>query len=206
MLHLSVLDRARFPGLSAYLDALPAGLASYPECQSKGALVRSALDEVDLSAHLGALPEPVAAVVDARPALTEWVSAVVTDAVFHAVCDLRFPTEEAVMTWTYERTRRVAKSQAYRHFLAVAGPGFFLRVATRTHSFFQRGTEMAVELLEPNRSIVAMHHPPHLHSRLNQLTNVALLRAVVDMTGGLRTRSEMIEHGPTGARYECRWE
>jgi uncharacterized protein (TIGR02265 family) len=199
-----VLDAARFPSLSAYVAALPAGLASYPECVTKGALVRSILDEVDLSDV--PLPTELAAMVRERPLLTAWVSAVHADAMFHVYCDLHARTDQAMLEWTYERSARVGRSQAYRHLLAVAGPRMLLRTSVRMHGLFQRGTEIELAILGEKQAELVLTHPPHLHSRLNQLSNVALLRAVVDVTGGKETACEMTAHDARTARYVVRWK
>jgi hypothetical protein len=70
---------------------------------------------------------------------------------------------------------------------------------------FQHGTDLVIPELEADRALLVLSHPPHLHSRLNQLSNTALIRAVVDLTGGLDTHVEMLEQGPTGAKYSARW-
>jgi hypothetical protein len=198
-----VLDAARFPSLSAYVASLPAGLASYPECATKGALVRSIVDEIDLTDV--PLPAELATMVRERPLLTAWVPAVHADAMFHVYCDLHAPTDREMLEWTYERSSRVGRSQAYRHLLAVAGPRMLLRTSVRMHGLFQRGTDIELASLGETRAELVLSHPPHLHSRLNQLSNVALLRAVVDVTGGKETVCEMIAHDARSARYVVRW-
>ncbi|MBN8612899.1 MAG: hypothetical protein J0L92_20075 [Deltaproteobacteria bacterium] len=200
-----MLDAARFPTLSAYLAALPEGLASYPACRTKGAIVRSVLDEGDLVTQAPHLPEELAALVRDRPPLTAWIAAVHADAVFHLYCDTHAPSDQAMLDWTYERSTRFGRSQTYRHIFNAAGPRMLLRTGVRMHGFFQMGTELEVPELTAGSAKVVLKHPPHLHSRLNQLSNVALLRAIVDLTGGSNGKSEMVEHTPTHARYVVTW-
>ena len=200
-----MLDAARFPTLTAYLAALPEGLASYPTCRTKGAIVRSVLDEGGLAAQAPHLPEELAALVRDRPPLTAWLPAAHADAVFHLYCDTHAPSEQAMLDWTYERSTRFGRSQTYRHIFNAAGPRMLLRTGVRMHGFFQQGTELEVPELTATRATVVLKHPPHLHSRLNQLSNVALLRAIVDLTGGKDGRCEMVESTPTFARYVTHW-
>lgn len=195
----------RFTTLSAYLAALPAGLDSYPECRTKGAIVRSAIDDSDLGPAVELLPAPLAALVRERPPLTAWVPAVHSDAIFHAHCDLYARTDRAMLDWTYLRSSRASSSKAYRHLLTVAGPRFLLRTGVRLHGFFQEGTDLVIPELEASRAVIVLSHPPHLHSRLNQLSNVALIRALVELTGGRDAVCDMVEHGPAGARYVATW-
>ncbi len=200
-----MLDAARFPTLTAYLAALPEGIASYPECRTKGAIVRSVLDEADLTVYAPQLPDALAALVRERPPLTAWIPAAHADAVFQLYCDTNAPTEQAMLDWTYERSTRFARSQTYRHIFNAAGPRMLLRTAVRMHGFFQHGTDLEVPELTATGAIVVLKHPPHLHSRLNQLSNVALLRAIVDLTGGKDGTCEMVEHTATFARYVTKW-
>jgi hypothetical protein len=201
-----VVDAARFPSLSSYLAALPAGIDSYPECRTKGAIVRSAIDDSDLMGVVDVAPAPIASLLRERPPITAWVPAVHADAIFHMHCDLHARSERAMLDWTYVRSTRASSSKAYRHLLAVAGPRFFLRTGAQLHGLFQQGTHLVVPELEGRRALLVLSHPPHLHSRLNQLSNVALVRALVDLTGGKETHVEMIEQSPTGARYEASWK
>lgn len=200
-----MLDAARFPTLSAYVAALPDGLESYPACRSKGALVRSVLDEADLTTHAPSLPPPLAALLTDRPPLTAWIPATLTDAVFHLYCDTHAPTDEAMLAWTYERSSRMGRSQTYRHILAVAGPRVLLRTGVRMHGFFQQGTELEIPALTAGRAELVLRHPPHLHARLNQLSNVALLRALVDLTGGKNAACDMVARDAKHARYVVTW-
>lgn len=200
-----MVDAARFPSLFAYLAALPAGLDSYPECRTKGAIVRSAIDDSDLSSVVDAIPAPIAALLRERPPLTAWVPAVHADSIFHLHCDLHARTERAMLEWTYTRSTRASSQKTYRHLLAVAGPRFFLRAGGQLHGLFQQGTELEIPELAGERAVLVLAHPPHLHSRLNQLSNVALIRALIDLTGGKETQVEMVEPGPTGARYVATW-
>jgi hypothetical protein len=199
------LDPQRFPTLAAYIRSLPHGLASYPECKTKGTVVRSALDDAGLAAHLEALPDEVGELVRSPPTITAWVPAVLSDSVFHAACDLACFDEEAVIRWSYERSVRVGGWRVYRQLLSVAGPRFFLRMAERTHALFQKGTDAQVVDLEANRCRVLFTHPPHLHSPLNQASNVGLLRAAIELVGGADVTCRMTESDERHAVFVCTW-
>lgn len=196
-------DTARFPSLSRYLTALPEGLSSYPGCRTKGAIVRSVFEE-GMSLPEG-LPEPLEELARSRPPLTAWVPAVHADALFHLQCDLAHLDEDGMLAWTYERTARVGRSQAYRHLLSAAGPRALLRTSVRMHGFFQQGTELDLHELTQNHAAMGLRYPAHLHSRLNLLSNVALLRALVELTGGQDVECAMTHQDPTTARYDVRW-
>jgi hypothetical protein len=200
-----VVDPLRFPTLSTYLSQLPAELESYPECQTKGSMIRSAIEGHDLEADLDGLPETLAKLVTDPPPPTRWVPLVYGDAIFHAVCDRFYRTEDEVVEWTYRRTLAMAKSKMYQKLVQVAGPGFLLKVSTKVHGVFEKGTRASAEV-EGNNARIELSHPPNVHSRLNHYSNVGMLRGIVDLTGGTNPRCAMRHSKPEGAVFECQWD
>lgn len=200
-----MLDRARYPRLAEYLDGLPDGLGSYPECQSKATLLVSAFDEIDRFELLDGLPEALQEVVHEPPPTGLWVPAVWSDALFFARCDLSFPTAQAVREWTYERTIRIAKHPIYRRLLKVPGPRMLMKMGEKAHGLIQRGTELDVTLDERGADVV-LRFPPKLHVGLNLVANVALWRGCVEITGGTNVRSEMVSSSDTDARYRVEFD
>ncbi|MEM6956036.1 MAG: hypothetical protein AAF645_10120 [Myxococcota bacterium] len=201
-----MIDSERFPSLADYIARLPDGLASYPECQSKGSLLLSAVLDQDLDEITEGLPPVLVNVMRAPPPAGVWVSAVLSDAAFHAVCDRVYATDDAMLAWCRERTMMMATNPLYRAFFRVSGPRVLFKMSMHSHRLFQRGTDLEIETLEPNRVVSRMTHPPHLHSRLNQLSNVSLFEAIAELTGGKNVKATMLERGPTEALYECTWQ
>ena len=199
------MDPVRYPSLAAYASRLPDGLASYPECSAKGSMIRSALEGHDLDVELDRLPDAISDLVRAPPPPTQWVPLVLAEAVFHLVCDRFYPTEEEAIAWSYQRTVQMATNPLYRKLAAVAGPKIFLKMASRVHKLFERGTNLDVQL-RPSSAHLELTHPPHVHSPLNQVTNVGMVRAVIDITGGKNGVCKMTRSTPRGAIFECSWE
>lgn len=200
-----MVDAARFPRLAHYLDLLPEGIHSYPECQSKGVLFRSAIDGHDLGDALERLPTELRELIESPPPAGVWVSAVLCDAAFHAVCDRFYPTEKAIREWTEARTRTTSKSRMYQRVMGVAGPGVFLRLAEPVHNrMFQKGTVVHIEVGD-HRARLRLSHPPHLHITSKHATNVPMLRSLLEKVGGRDVEVEMRESEPTGALYLASW-
>lgn len=199
-----MLDRDRYPRLADYLDGLPEGLGSYPECESKGSLLASSLDGHDIDDLCRGLPPPLVALIREPPPAGVWVSAAMTDAVFHAVCDRHYPSEIAVLRWTYERTVSMAKHPVYRTMLRVPGPKVLMRIGAKAHGLLQRGTELELELGDSDAEI-RLTFPPRLHVGLNLVANVALWRGLTEITGGEDVRCKMTSSSSTEARYALHW-
>ena len=194
----------RFPKLSGYLASLPQGLDSYPECTTKASLALSAFEKHDVEQLAEGLPRELAELVFSPPSGGMWIPAVWSDSIFHAMCDVFYPTEAAMRTWTRERTERLAANRLYRALLKRAGPGRFFRMSQRTHRLFQRGTEVETEAKD-GHMITRMQFPPGLHNRLNLVSNEPALHTIVELTGGKSVRARMTEWSDVSATYECSW-
>ena len=201
-----MVDTLLFPTLSAYLSRLPDGLDSYPQCQAKGSMVISALEHHDLGPVLSHLPAELVELAGSPPPATRWLPLAHSESIFHAVCDRFYPKEADVIDWCYRRTWAMAKSPMYRRLGSVAGPRFFLRIAASVHRMFERGTSMTVAFSDASSARVELQHPPHAHSPLNKVSNVGMLRAIVEMTGGVSPDCKMTRCGPEGAVFDCTWE
>ena len=133
-----------------------------------------------------------------------WIPATWSDGIFHAVCDLYYPTEAAMQQWTFERSTQLAKNPLYRGLLKAVGPTRMFRMGPRMNRLFQRGTTLANEIRD--RSAVSrMTFPPGLHDRVNLSSNVPALRAMAVITGGKGVKARMLEYSETHALYECTW-
>lgn len=198
------VDTARFPRLAEYVRALPEGLASYPECKSKGSLVVTAIEGHDVE-HLGdGLPAEVAALLREPPLSGLWIPAPLSDAVFYVIVDAYYPTAEAMLEWTYERTMRASRSKMYRALTRVAGPTALLRMSAAAHGLFQKGTDLKATRRKDGVDL-RLTHPPWLHGGWNHLSNVGLFRALLEITGAREGEAEMLESGPSEARYRVTW-
>ncbi len=200
-----MVDAVRYPSLTAYLSRLPDGVDSNPECEAKGSMVRSALEDHDLAPELAHLPAPIAELVASPPPATRWVPLVHAEGIFHAVCDRFYPTDDAVLEWTYRRTMSMVVSPMYRRLATAAGPGFFLKMGARVHGLLERGTRVAITV-DDKTARMELSHPPHVHSPLNHMSNVAMLRGVIEVTGGKNPRCHMRRSRPEGAEFDCVWE
>ncbi|MCA9610121.1 MAG: hypothetical protein KC619_31205 [Myxococcales bacterium] len=193
----------RYPHLREYLAALPDGLASYPDCVSKATLLRSALEGHEDAAVDDLRPELLELYREPPPA-TIWVPAVEVNAIFHVIVDVYYPTQAQVIEWARRRTLRMRDNPIYRRILRVTSPWALFRISQQLDGLFQRGTHIAPEL-EKGHARFELTHPPHLVSRINQVANVGMFEAMVEMTGCRDARCEMTASSPTGATFEMTW-
>lgn len=197
--------RTDFPLMQGYLASLPNHLASHPSCQSKASLLRSAL-----SGHptdtLRNLPSPLQRYIDAPPAPGLWIPAVHLIATVHALIDLHYPTEEAILAWGAQRTASLSANPLYRALLRVSGPRIFFTMTARVNRLFQRGTAFEILELAKGRVVASLRFPHNLHNRTSLLGTVAMCDSIVEQTGGTSRGTQMTEISATHARFECDWD
>lgn len=194
-----------FPRLSKYLGVLPSGFASYPECRSKGVMLTSALAEVPRHESWYGLPSIVQEAIEHQPLATEWVSAVLSNAVQFAVADTYYPSDEQVLAWNRKRTLRVAGSTSYRALVHITGVKLLLRAAVRIHAMFQQGTELRVVWLSETEAHLFVEHPPYLQFGASHLANEAVFGALLEKAGGHRVKVAMMESSSRRAVYRASW-
>jgi hypothetical protein len=115
-----------------------------------------------------------------------------------------YPTEAAMLKWTYDRAKRMARNPLYRGIMKAVGPSRLFRIGPKAHGLLQRGTELR-NTIEPGRVISRVSYPHGLHDHWNSLSNVPALRALAELTGGRAVRARMLDHGDLHTTYECSW-
>lgn len=192
--------------LERYLQSLPAGIDSYPECQTRGIIVRSAVKEHAPKPAWSTLPLQLRELIHDPPLPTTWVPAVLSDAMFCVLVDTYYPTKQAIFTWNHDRTSRLSRSTAYRMLTRATSLRTFLRSAARVHEYFQRGTNMRVELHEKTGGTFWLEHPPYLHCELNHYSNEAVFQAVLETAGVSEPLVRLVEVTPRHGKYEAQWK
>jgi hypothetical protein len=180
----TVPPATRLPRLAAYLAALPGGLAAYPDCIAKGALVRAAVDHrTDLRGWAAWLPPELGRLLLDLPLAGEWIPEAHFVALFHAQADLLGLDEVAVLARSRERSRRLFESPAYRILMAVLSPVTLLRFSGRRWENFHRGTRLEVGGTSDDGVRVVLRFPPGLFDRLVLLAFGQAFAAALELSG-----------------------
>jgi hypothetical protein len=195
-------DAAR-AALESYLSSLPAGLASYPQCQVKGSVLRGFADSSPVPFPLALLPPPLLALLDAPPLPSDWISEVHFLAL--ATAHESQLTPSAREQWVYQRNRRLLRTPLYLILFRVAGPArVFAGVANRWRAF-RRGTDVTMLEQSDGHAVLEIHHPKNLYPEGALLNLCCAFRAVLDVAGADSSVVRILSHGPTSARVEARW-
>lgn len=127
------MDRAAFPTVAEYLDRLPQGIASYPQCMAKASILCQALKDKPLDVPAGALPDPLESLIRRPPPLSAWIPETCFHGVMFALQDVYFPGprgREEFRRWTYQQASSLLQTTLYRALFFVVSPTRLILLAT----------------------------------------------------------------------------
>lgn len=197
------MDPNLFPIAAAYVARLPDGLASHPDCQVKGSVIRQMLDSTPVAFETLGLPREIADLVRVPPLPSDWVPEVQFNTLMLAHEDRIEP--ELFREWVYNRNRKLLSSNLYRVlFLLVSPERLFMGVANRWKAF-RRGTELVVLDHDKHHANVEVRYPTRLYD-VRALTNLTVaLTAALDAAGGQGTTVRLVSHDDRVARISATW-
>jgi hypothetical protein len=197
----SEVDAARLPATAAYLAALPAGLASHPECQAKASLYRAFVGE---RAPPG-LPEVLLDLVLHPRPVTAWIPEVYSHALLLAHYDMDGHDHESFARFTYDSQRALWNSKLYAFLMKLVSPARLITQAGSRWSQFHRGSDLSAEERGPGRGELILRHPPSLYDEISLIGLTEGLRAVLDVSR-VRSQLQLVERTDLGARWRVDWD
>jgi hypothetical protein len=172
------LNPAKFPNATAYIDALPAGLDSYPDCAVKADVHEDLAVEFPDLKNLD-LPEIMKQYVnDQYPSV--WLPETVGNGLLMVVRDAFFPSNDAFLDWATERTIRLFNKPVYKLMMHVFSTSLIIMGAAKRWAKFHQGSSLnakPVKKIEGRfKTAGSLTYPPHLFSGLivPQLASVYL--------------------------------
>lgn len=197
-------DRRRFPAMAAYLDKLPSGLDSYPDCQVRAVFLRSIADEYSLLPLCSVLPPILAELLSHLPPSSSWISQVHFRCLLRVLLDEHFSDEAAMLAWSYASQSKLLGGPLYRVMFALLSPERAVRLAPQRWGHFHRGLTLEVDASR-GRAQGILRHPRNLYQRLDHGLSLAGMRAVLELSGAKDVRTEQQETGPTQSRGLLIW-
>jgi hypothetical protein len=134
----------RFPRLAAYVDSLPDGIDSFPECRAKASLVHFGTKRLPVNFPTKGLPERIERHLRDPRLVTDWISEVDYNAATLALWDGHGIDDDAACEAWYDVTHALRTSRVYRLLLEFVSPGRVVRGAPVIWQQFHRGTTLNV--------------------------------------------------------------
>jgi len=201
----------RYPTVTAYFDALPAGWASFPHCRARAMLLgglrgRGALDALD------ALPARLRPILEHLAAATDFVPEVVHVGTLLAVRDARFGgrahADDEFLEWMAQLNRELLGALPQAGALSAASPVDLLPHLPTIWSNFHEGTPITLLARSASAMSVAIAHPrllyPHLALEWHRRT-LALTLAKADAVAPAITMRTEVDGDDARTIYDATW-
>lgn len=194
--------RAVGPRLRAYLEGLPAGLESYPECRAKASLYRSVIEPLPLDA--AQVPEPLRDLLRRPRPVTDWIPEVHSHAILIAQCDQRFSDLPGFARHCYAAQRALWASKIYAFMMRFISPGRLLASTSQRWGQFHRGSELVSIREGEDSAILRLTAPAYVYDEIAMIGLTEGMRAMLDC-GSTPSKLTLIERGPGGGCWTVRW-
>jgi hypothetical protein len=202
------LGASPYPSMERYLAELPGGVDAYPHAQTKGAVLRLALDDERLRLPPETLPAALAAHLLNPPTVNSWFPEVHFNALMLAVFDTHFTGDGGhaeYEAWILERNRALLRRPLYRILFAVASPERILVGAENRWAAFRRGSVMHVDAHTVASVTLSVHHAKHLMTDLAARGLKMALRAAIELAGAREVALGYELTDPELTRYVGSW-
>lgn len=190
------------PRLRAYLEGLPDGLGSYPECRAKASLYRSVIEPLPLDE--GQVPEGLRDLLRRPRPVTDWIPEVHSHAILIAQCDQRFADLPGFARHCYDAQRALWASKIYAFMMRFISPARLLASTSQRWGQFHRGSEFVSTRVGEDAAELRLIAPPRIYDEIAMIGLTEGIRAMLDC-GSTPSRLTLIERDPTGGRWSVRW-
>lgn len=201
---LAGLDRARYPRTAAYLDQLPEGLESFPECRAKASVPRTVYSFAEHEPS--GLPPALQAELDAPSPTSSWIAQCQVLALILALVEAQGLAGEDEGRWIRGAAGRLFSSPMYKLLMWAATPRLMFKGANIRWSAFFRGSELRPTVGD-HEATLELVAPAGLFDPALAKVFTDVLRSAVDYTedGSSSTGVELEDFSPGCVRYHCSW-
>jgi hypothetical protein len=193
--------------VNKYLDTLPSGAASYPECVVKASVLRNALVSRQLGREVE-LPPTIRKLVDDPPTVGEWISEVHFNAAMLAIREVHFNprTLDDYRAWVYEQNHKLLGTPLYRVLFLLVSPDRLLSGIEKRWGAFRRGSEIQVVDRAKNVVQLRLRYPAFLYPSLTVQAMMVAFQAAMDHAGARQARVVIASSTSTETVLAVTWQ
>jgi uncharacterized protein (TIGR02265 family) len=190
--------------MEEYLGALPRGLAAYPACQQKSAILRTFMT-AEMRQHIEpALPPELRGLVTHPPPVTAWIPEVQATALYLAGRDA-IGSDEEYVELAYALNRDLLSGVLYRALFMFISPSRVLAGAASRWGQLHRGTDLRALKVTDTDAVLRLIGPPNLIPHVVALAYGTAFRAALELSGGQDVVVTCRRDGPEGCTYLASW-
>lgn len=203
---MSAANGTKFPRLNAYLAGLPAGLASYPECQARTSLLSQFLEGMPAPAPSPeGVPEPLASVLRRRPRGL-WMPEVHVMAVSLTIADHAGMDDDAYLRWLEELNRSYFRSLVLRVLFAFVSPAELVPRSPARWAAVHQGSTLTTESVSPNEARIILDFPSGLFAPVLLRHFTAVFQAALAHSNARDPVVTLEEASEVRGLYRARWD
>lgn len=189
--------------VASYLAGLPAGLASYPECQAKVAVARSFVERLEQHSPELRLDPDLRAAVEGP--VSAWLPETASTAIFLAARGA-FAGDEPFLRWVEDADRELLSGRLYRALFWLVGPKRVLRAGAERWERLHRGTTLHLEHMGDHDARARLTYPYGLFPPLAIAAYAGSFRVALELAGAARCACSVHEQTPTHALFVAHWD
>lgn len=202
--HAKFEPQLDLPRVHAYLAALPAGMDSYPEAQTKASVYQALHALYPVAPTLPALPPAARSELREPRAAGVWMSTVHANVLELACADVHGLSDARFVDAAFEMNRRLLKGPMYRALFYVMSTALMLRTAAGSWRRFHVGSELTMRAAG-SAGEITLTFPTHLHPPLILMEKAQAYRAAIEATGAHEVEALLDEVTPTSAHFTLSW-
>ncbi len=194
------------PRVSAYLESLPDGFDSYPECRIVGGMVRALVRGRPESLDLDRLPDQLRWMMDNPPGPTQFIPEVRLVAFALALAELAFDSDAALLDWAEERMWDLLGGTLSWIDIADPPPEKLAEMSDQAWKTVRRGTEREIIEFGDGYNVGRVTYPENL---ITQFYAEILARGI--LAGYRHSRApqpkvELLEWTPVASTYRVTYD
>jgi hypothetical protein len=189
---------------------LPNGLESYPDCRSRGDIVKQQVQELNAKRASGELTDiPGTLLTLLKEPLTAWIPETHPQAILAAHRDVLFKDDDAFFEYTVSSVKGLFSKPLYRMLFKVLTPSVVVSGATKRFASFHTGAQLWMRRSETreNRQVYSLElcHPPALFALLQRKVFCGSFRVAAELAGAKDVRTGVVDMKPESTFYEVSW-
>jgi hypothetical protein len=184
-----------------YLESLPNGIHSYPQCQARAGILQTFVDA--MPAPVEPVDPWVAALL--RPSPRAYVPEVVLQTSLIAMADAAALDDAQFLEWNRKTNRALYGGLLYRALMAIFSPMQLLERAPKRWENFHQGTTLRVRSTGPSEALATLVFPERLYTPLSLHVYAGAFAAALEHARARDVTVELKTAGSTSGEFLARW-
>ncbi len=193
--------------MKRYLESLPDGARSYPQCEVKASVLRNFFKGVNTSVLRDALPPVLAAFLEHPSPPNTWISETQTSAIYMASADTVF-SSTTFLEHAYQTNYSLLDSNMYRVLFRLGGVRRILAKFGDNWAMFHRGTSATLLRLDESGKggRLRLQTPPNLIPLLLASAYGTGFRAALEIAGERDVSCAVTSYESDQVIYTLKWK